>query len=160
MYENQNDLDNQRAVMDRIIIALSSTPFVGSGFNHKELLTERDKHSHDFNVFLDDKCVGFVEVKCRTYDSSFFNRNGYMISKSKLSYLYRVNRDKKLPAMFAFRTSDEHIYGSMIQFLVENKHEWHMADPDKMSTTNHGKGKRIANDPGFVLPLNLFSRMA
>jgi hypothetical protein len=156
--ENQKDRENQREVMEAILETLRSTAFVGKYFEHKEYPTVLEKEGHDFDIYLWGKHVGIAEVKCRNYDSGFFEKKGYMISHRKLAYLWRMN-ERGFPAMLAFRTSDQLIYASMIEYLVEHKREWRAADPQMMKTTDHGKRERVHDDKGFTIPLRLFSRM-
>jgi hypothetical protein len=156
--ENQKDRENQREVMEGIMETLSATAFVGHCFHYQLCPTKAGKQGHDFNVFLWERHVGAVEVKCRKYDSVFFQREGYMISHHKLAHLWRTNREG-VQSMLAFRTSDEHIYASMIEYLVEHRGEWVIAEPQMMKTTDHGKRERVLDDKGFTIPLRLFSRL-
>jgi hypothetical protein len=157
--ENQKDRENQREVMEAILLNLSATAFVGHCFHYRLCPTVAGKKGHDFNVFLWETHIGAVEVKCRKYDTAFFNRNGYMISHHKLAHLWRINREG-VQSMLAFRTSDQHVYASMIDYLIEHKNEWSLADPEMMKTTDHGKRERVLEDKGFTIPLHLFTRMS
>jgi len=161
MFETEQDRINQRAVMGVIMKTLEATAFVGGMFRHEEIPSIEGDSAADFKVFLWDRLAGIVEIKCRSkdYDSFFFQKNGYMIARHKLAMLYKSHRDG-VPGMLAFRTSNGHVYAAMIEYLVEYRELWKTADPDKMKTTDHSTRVRLTDDPGYILPLNLFSRIA
>ena len=81
-----------------------------------------------------------------------------MLSRKKLEYLYRMN-ERGFPAMFAFECKGGEVCFAMIVGLVAGKDKWIKASPEQMSTTDHGNKKRGVIDDGYILPLDLFTRI-
>lgn len=160
-HENDSDLTNQQEVMRIITDWFQKLPAIGDngeGFSHAEIPTDHTKSTPDFRLFWNGKCVGVVEIKCRTssYDT-------WMISRGKLKSLYNNYQTIGFPAILAFSkcfngVADE-IYLADLRHLVANKDKWQEASDEMTQTTNHGQGQRIAKDRCYLLPVELFWRV-
>jgi hypothetical protein len=150
--DRSNQLEVAEYIHKRIV---SRFPFVGHMITMKQKIQSGDVEDHDTDVWYSGYRVGIIEVKCRTRTAEWFEKEGYMIDRGKLLYLWKENK-LGFKAMLAVRTSDGYVFTAMLEDLIAGRERWGVPTAAMMSTTNHGKDQRKESKEGHILPMDLF----
>ena len=156
IYETEQDRVNQRDTCDAFNIWMNGLPGIGNngeGFTFKELPTVEGEQEVDFSMWWNHLCVGMIEIKCLTKDHPMF-----LMGRPKLKMLWKYKQNG-VPGILIYRTP-EGIWAQDIRLLVNQKDKWKDAPPECFSETDHGNQLRSGKVKGFLLPKEIFRRIA
>lgn len=158
MNENDQDLINQRDVIDVFNVWMNSLPGIGNngeGFTFREIPTVEGESEVDYSMWWNHLCVGMVEVKCFTKD---YDNGKFLIDRPKLKTLWKY-KERGVPGILIFSTPSG-IWMQDIRLLTLKVDQWQEAPEYMMATTNHGKEKRKNPFKGYLIPKEIMVKIA
>lgn len=141
MYETLSDIGKELAALSAI------AEYLGKD------CTKTAQFSHDDFVIEDDWGCG--EIKCRTYDTLFFKKHGWVMDNVRIRNL----RERGYPderVILGLMTLDNDVFIVSLEKLKRNKKQLKPA-PQKCMKDDHGR--KQSDRKGFIIPFNLLTKV-